>query len=115
MSLFEIKNDKFDKRLLNDFIVPPFSTLDTRQGYWQDRKRMWDKLIGDASETRNGEFGKTFHFDKPSYKKRFTSNFDPVLAELMYRWFCIECGSIIDPFGGEQTKGVIAGYLGMNI
>ena len=24
------------------FIVPPFSVLDTKQGYWQDRKRQWN-------------------------------------------------------------------------
>lgn len=30
--------------LLEKFIVPPFSVLDTRQGYWQDRKRWWLSL-----------------------------------------------------------------------
>lgn len=27
--------------LADQFIVPPFSVLDARQGYWQDRKRRW--------------------------------------------------------------------------
>lgn len=27
--------------LADRFIVPPFSVLDARQGYWQDRKRFW--------------------------------------------------------------------------
>lgn len=27
--------------LMDRFIVPPFSVLDTRQGYWQNRKRAW--------------------------------------------------------------------------
>lgn len=26
------------------FIVPPFSVLDRRQGYWQNRKRTWLRL-----------------------------------------------------------------------
>lgn len=41
-----------------------------------------------------------------------TSLFDPVLAEIIMRWFCKPHGKIIDPFGGEQTKGVVAGTLG---
>lgn len=30
--------------LADRFIVPPFSVLDARQGYWQDRKRQWIAL-----------------------------------------------------------------------
>ena len=28
-------------KLVDKFIVPPFSVLDTRAGYWQERKRVW--------------------------------------------------------------------------
>lgn len=39
---------------LNDrFVVPPFSILDTRKGYWQARKKMWREQIGDMGESRN--------------------------------------------------------------
>lgn len=41
-----------------------------------------------------------------------TSVFDPVLCELMYRWFAPEGGYILDPFAGESTKGLVAGALG---
>lgn len=41
-----------------------------------------------------------------------SSEFDPVLAELIMRWFNTESGKILDCFGGEQTKGVVAGELG---
>jgi hypothetical protein len=30
--------------LADKFIVPPFSVLDTKQGYWQDRKKQWLKI-----------------------------------------------------------------------
>lgn len=30
----------------------------------------------------------------------------------MMKWFCPEGGHILDPFGGEQTKGVVAGECG---
>jgi DNA modification methylase len=39
--------------LIERFVIPPFSILDTRKGYWQDRKRSWRELIGDMGESRN--------------------------------------------------------------
>lgn len=95
------------------FTVPPFSVLDARQGYWKDRKQEWLKITGNLSETRNGEFGKFGGGSSITDSiNEGTSNFDPVLAEIMYKWFCVEGGKVLDPFGGEQTKGVIAGELG---
>lgn len=102
--------------LVERFVVPPFSVLDTRQGYWQDRKRQWLEMTGDLSETRDGEFGKTSNGSGMSYYEKInngTSNFDPVLAEIVCKWFAPSGGRILDPFGGEQTKGVVAGELGL--
>jgi hypothetical protein len=39
--------------LAQRFIVPPFSTLDARAGYWQDRKRAW-LALGIQSELGRG-------------------------------------------------------------
>lgn len=39
--------------LADRFVVPPFSILDTRKGYWQARKKTWRELIGDMGESRN--------------------------------------------------------------
>lgn len=41
-----------------------------------------------------------------------TSIFDPVLCELMYRWFCPPGGQIVDPFAGGSVRGVTAAVLG---
>lgn len=136
---------------LNDrFIVPPFSILDTRKGYWQTRKKLWrskvtsvdiggsreDTLINSPEikykdlylKTRKHreELGISFreYLDKyvsEEEKEREaskvlaqgTSLFDPVLAEIVMRWFCPPDGCILDPFGGEQTKGIVAGVLGL--
>lgn len=38
--------------LVDRFLVPPFSILDTRQGYWTERKRLWNSIIKDRGETR---------------------------------------------------------------
>lgn len=96
------------------FIVPPFSVLDTKQGYWQERKNGWLEITGNLSETRDGEFGKVSGGENSVFDSinNGTSNFDPVLAEIMMLWFCPDGGKILDPFGGEQTKGVVAGTLG---
>lgn len=97
--------------LAKKFVVPPFSVLDTRQGYWQDRRKEWESITGNLSETRNGEYGRLSGGIMDAINEG-TSNFDPVLAEVMFKWFCVPGGKILDPFGGEQTKGVVAGECG---
>lgn len=41
-----------------------------------------------------------------------TSIFDPVLCELVYRWFCPPGGTVLDPFAGGSVRGIVAGALG---
>lgn len=106
--------------LTDAFIAPPFSILDTRQGYWQDRKAQW-KSLGIKSEVGRGEnlLGKGLKeladkYNNGSDALQGTSIFDPVLCEVMYKWFCIDGGSIYDCFAGGSVRGVIASYLGYN-
>ena len=44
--------------LAERFVVPPFSVLDARQGYWQERKRAW-LALGIQSELGRGDTVKT--------------------------------------------------------
>lgn len=46
------------KTLAERFGVPPFSVLDARQGYWQDRKRAWLALGIQSELGRGGPAGK---------------------------------------------------------
>ena len=92
----------------------PFTILDAKDGLWQARKRKWLNL-GIKSEV--GRTAKTFHTadyqEKMGQQKQTeTSVFDPVLCELMYRWFCKDGGSILDPFAGGSVRGIVAHYLG---
>lgn len=41
-----------------------------------------------------------------------TSIFDPVLCELVYRWFCPPGGLVLDPFAGGSVRGIVASKLG---
>lgn len=96
--------------LAEKFGAPPFSVLDTKQGYWVDRRRQWLAITGNLSETKEGTLSKGENLINTINEG--SSNFDPVLAEIMYKWFCKPNGHILDPFGGEQTKGVVAAELG---
>jgi len=49
----ELARPNVKAKLEEKFIIPPFSILDTRQGYWQDRKRLWLSL-GVKSEIGRG-------------------------------------------------------------
>ena len=96
--------------LVERFGIPPFSIFDTRQGYWQNRKKSWLSIIGDTSTSKEGTLGNETII---SLINNGSSGFDPVLAETIYNWFLpANGGTILDPFGGEQTKGFVAGYLG---
>lgn len=41
-----------------------------------------------------------------------TSIFDPVLCELVYRWFCPPGGLVLDPLAGGSVRGIVASRLG---
>ena len=129
--------------LADRFIVPPFSVLDTRQGYWQERKRQWISLgieselgrdegliyaqsaqppsIYSLRNSMRDQLGRDPSWDeiiaeaerRGMSTQKGTSIFDPVLCELMYRWFCIPGGSVIDPFAGGSVRGIVAALLGM--
>lgn len=134
---------------LNDtFVIPPFSVLDSRQGYWQSRKKMWRGIIGDMGQSRQGklvqsitqqykdlytrtaEHRKTLGISFREYLEKYVpeevkahesqkvlsagvSLFDPVLAEILCRWFTHGKNSLIfDPFAGDTQKGLVFGTLG---
>lgn len=134
---------------LNDrFVVPPFSILDTRKGYWQERKKMWRDLIGDTGESREDklitspelkykdlylrtrkhreELGITFREYLEKYvpadvleredKKVLSAGvslFDPVLSEIMCKWFTPHSGAkIFDCFAGDTQKGLVFAQCG---
>lgn len=103
--------------LLDKFGVPPFSVLDTKQGYWQDRKRYW-LAKGIKSEIGRDAECLPSGFDEEKYGKKQsegTSIFDPVLCEICYNWFTPNDNSIIlDPFAGGSVRGIIAGDMNYN-
>lgn len=111
--------------LAERFIVPPFSVLDARQGYWQARKKAWIALgvqneLGREASGRNVTSGKNSAMHKLTGRLAgdvesggsTTSQIDPVLCECLYRWFCPPQGHVINPTAGESGYGLVAAYLG---
>ncbi len=134
-------SDIIPQSLSEKFIVPPFSILDTRQGYWQERKKVWHSLFNSQESREETELIAKSGQSSAIYELRNrmrkatgidpewddiiaeakkqglhvyegASIFDPVLAEICYKWFCTEGGAILDPFAGGSVRGIVAGLTG---
>lgn len=119
MPLFKMEKSDTARRLLADkYIVPPFSILNTISAAWQRRKDMWESLgiestLGRDVKRNNAMPVNTFSARGEQAKTpERTSTFDPVLCELMYRWFCPSRGVILDPTAGGSVRGIVAGIMG---
>ncbi len=108
-------------KLTDKFIVPPFSILDTRQGYWQERKKYWRELIGDNGESRDDIISKVNSnvsgWDNRPYtggviRENSISILDPVLSELVNLWFGLPNCKTFDCFAGDSVFGYVSDYLG---
>jgi len=94
-------------KLADQFVAPPFTVLDAKQGYWQERKRWWKEkgVHGGHNEQLNSSLPEADGFEN-------NSAFGPVLAECIYGWFTPSGGKVLDPFAGEAIKGLVAAKLG---
>lgn len=101
--------------LAERFVVPPFSVLDARQGYWQERKAEWKALGLVSSEGRADAL--TYKAGDTDAGRKImavnpTSAFDPVLCELALRWFSPRGANVLDPFAGGAVRGAVSALLG---
>ena len=107
--------EQANRQLKDVFVVPPFSILDTRQGYWQEQKKAWRELINDKGETRQGTLFKSSG-DPVSDKHKAVSGgvslLDPVLAEISIKWFGFTGCKTFDCFAGDSVFGFVSDYLG---
>ena len=103
-------------KLSDRFIIPPMSVLDTRQGVWQDRKKAWRALIGDHGEARDNVYVVSDAFRRYGNSDNFAnaSLLDPVLCEIMLKWFALEGGNVFDVFAGDTVFGYVSAHMGYN-
>jgi len=106
------KTDNMGK--LNDtFVVPPFTVLDSRQGYWRERKKVWRSLIKDFGESREGGLtGDHLSDNIMNNVNSGVSILDPVLAESLITWFTPDRGKVFDVMAGDTVIGYVSGYKG---
>lgn len=105
--------------LAERFGVPPFTVLDTRQGYWQERKKRWLDVGINSGDGREhvALYGAAHRTDPVSQKINGVrgdgpSIFDPVLAEIGVRWFSPVDGHVLDPFAGGSVRGLVSAMCG---
>lgn len=101
-----------NRKLTNIFVVPPISVLDIRQKYWKDRKREW--LQQNIHELNGRDDNLLKSSDLLKTKTKSTSYFDPVLCEIIYKWFSKETDLVFDRFSGGSVRGVVSGMLNRN-
>jgi hypothetical protein len=80
--------------------------------YYEQKNEIQRRL---GREISNDEFERDFLVipDGPdTLSKGGTSIFDPVLCELIYRWWSPQNGLVLDPFAGGSVRGIMAGLLG---
>jgi hypothetical protein len=96
--------------LTDTFVVPPLSVLDTRQGYWKDRKAVWHERIQDHGESREMTLSQSDNI--MSKINNGVSLLDPVLAEIANRWFALPECNTFDCFAGDSVFGYVSDALG---
>jgi hypothetical protein len=116
----EHEEEQATTTLAERFMVVPFSVLNAREGWWQERKRAW-LASGIRSEIgREASVSGTLMVSGYENGVRSTgmvndsdtSVFDPVLCEIAYRWFSPNGGTVIDPFAGGSVRGIVASKTG---
>ena len=120
--------------LADRYLLCPTTVLNKRDPKWALLRRKWIGLgikseIGRDSMFMNfsGSKDKSILKGKDSWSDstknivnrmgKFSgadgvSIFDPVLCEIIYKWFCPDGGLILDPFAGGSVRGIVANYLG---
>lgn len=89
------------------------SIFDSKQGYWQKRKREWKQIVHSDNGRDKTLLGSGLNelAKKAGANLTGTSIFDPVLCEVLYNWFSPVKGTVFDPFAGGSVRGVIAEIL----
>lgn len=117
--------------LYDSFTYPPFSVLDARSRWWQDRKRKWLSLGFESERGRKENLLTGYKSAMTTWNKvqgRAASDagwmskslFDPVLTELLVTWFSRPQWRVLDPFAGGSVRGIVSAaldrsYLGIDI
>ena len=97
------------------YIVPPFSVFNTHQAYWRERLEKWRSFgiyIANGREAGKSYDNRRMDKGKRPRENNGTSSFNPVLCEIVYKWFLPkDSDRILDPFAGGIVRGAVASIL----
>jgi len=113
--------------LADKYLMCPTTVLNTRDPKWKELKNKWNKLgikseVGRENIKKNNanDFSRMQKYSEnkkgvTSYisfneTNSTTSIFDPVICEIIYKWFA-KC-NVLDPFAGGSVRGIVANKLG---
>lgn len=118
MKQYDLFGQEISKDQLKDkFGIIPFSILDTKSAEWKNRKKKWLSKGIKGELGRDADllgFGRIYSKGNERLIDRKTSIFDPVICEVIYDWFCVKGGTILDPFAGGSVRGIVANYKGFD-
>lgn len=123
LGVFDMAGKSDDRGPLSSrCIVPPYSTLNTRDGFWHDRRRAWLDLGIKSELGREGSLtymlpdtladGRKARINVNGGRDSGTSTFDPMVCELAYMWWSAPGHVVFDPFAGGSVRGIVASVLG---
>ena len=98
-----------------DYICPPLTILRSNEEPWLSRKREWVERINDKAQARAD--AKVLPDTDIGRGASPVSILDPVLAEIMLKWFAPkkEIGNnVFDCFAGDTAFGFVSSMLGYN-
>lgn len=84
-------------------------SLSSHPRYYEQKTAAEARL---GRQLTNEEFERDHWVEPDSEIISGTSIFDPVLCELVYRWFAPKGGQVLDPFAGGSVRGIVAAALG---
>lgn len=95
------EGNQLNRKLLQEYIVAPFSIFDTKQNYWTNRKKEWYDQLGDTIVKSEEE-------DEEGFNKYV----DPVLIEVLLTWYASKGATVVDPFISNPITELVANKLG---
>ena len=102
------------KDLYAQYVLMPFTTLYMQSPHARERKKYWEEQGISDLGGRNVDPLRGFRVDESTKDTLIASSFNPVLAEVVYKWFAPEDAVVLDPFAGGMTRGAIAARMGLH-
>jgi hypothetical protein len=89
--------------LARRFVIPPFTVLDARAGYWQERKREWLELGIKSELGRGGDLSNSGSNAAYNGRSKWAGDRGPATGGGNFD----KCGAVVQP-GVGMTKGLLA-------